>query len=184
MFETAFALVAAVYVQQTNWPIGVEREVDEGVYMQVVAEQQGWRVWRSESRNGVICKAVKSAKGKPHPVPVGVMTMLHGGTPFLNVTVTRHGSSNRPQYAYSWRARHYGKVSVKMRAVGARFYDDVEPTIIDGKRPSEGIYQVSVTSWEYPEILIGHVEETVEFDMTGIGWAEEQVLECQDSSSS
>lgn len=107
--------------------------------------------------------------------------MLYRGTPFYEITVSRHGFSKRPQYNYTWRAEHYGDVSVKIRALGDRFYEDVEKFIIDGKGPDEGIYQVSVVSWEYPAIRIGRVEETAEFDMTGIRWAEQRVLECQDA---
>ena len=57
---TATQLSAGVY---TNWPIGVEREVDEGVYMRLLSVSDGWRIWRIETKDDVDCRAIKSAIG-------------------------------------------------------------------------------------------------------------------------
>jgi hypothetical protein len=85
--------VLATTAGQTGaqWPVGVEREVDEGVYMRVAAAEQGWRIWRIETRDGIRCQAVKSARGRPHPVPVGVGSAFYGGTPYLMVSRSYRG---------------------------------------------------------------------------------------------
>lgn len=168
------ALAVALVAQETRWPIGTEREVDEGVYMQVVASDHGWRIWRSETRAGVDCKAVKSARGRPHPIPIGVASMLFRGTPFLEV-----GWSNPSQkFSYTWRTVHLGSVRFKARVPGSRFWEEGRGYEFDPAAFGESGIEVVLTSWEYPEIYIGHAEESATFDLAGLSWAQEQVVLC------
>lgn len=177
MFTTLAAIAAtgALTQPQAQWAIGSEREVDEGVYMQVVASDQGWRVWKIETRTGVQCKAVKSAVGRPHPVPVGVSSMMARGTPFLEVLWRddEHG------FSYSWGTEHYGKVRVKYRPVGARFWEERNNFDFDADDLAEQRLEVQLTSWEYPAILVGYAEEDAIFDLSGLEWAKGQVADCE-----
>lgn len=179
---TALLLSALTASQQTQWPEGIEREVDEGVYMQVADSQHGWRVWRTESRNGVVCKAVKSARGREHPIPVGVGPLLFRGTPFLEIHGSRHGFSGREIFSYDWTTRHYGRVAVKYRIAGERFYEEKSNGEFSASGLTEGSYDVVLISWEYPALNIGRAEEAAIFDMTGREWAEQRVLQCQDDA--
>ena len=77
--------LASTVAHAQGWVVGQEREVDEGVYARLVKPESGWRLWRFETKQGVTCKAVKSVKGQPHPVPVGVETVLFQGTPFIEI---------------------------------------------------------------------------------------------------
>lgn len=156
-----------------SWPIGVEREVDEGVYMSVRAVENGWRVWRTETRGGVSCLAVKSAKGRPHPIPVGVGSALYDGTPFL--TVSR---GYQDKLTYHWQTEHYGRVRTKIRIPGDKFWDEYgasgDMSKYDGR-----VVEIVMTSWEYPEILVGLSEEQALFDFTGMQSIIEKVDQCE-----
>lgn len=174
------ATLIAIALQTSNWPIGREREVDEGVYMKVIDENNGWRVWQSESRNGIVCKAVKSAQNRPHPIPVGVGNGLFQGTPFIEIHVQRHGFSNRPIYSYNWRTAHYGKVEIEYRPLGNRFYEKAKNGEFDGDSIEESPHDITLTSYEYPAILRGRAEEKAVFDFQGVEWARNRTLECQD----
>lgn len=156
-----------------RWTIGEEREVDAGTYMRLTANQQGWRIWRVETRSGAHCLAVKSARGRPHPAPLGVGSAFWGGTPSIRIS-----GLDRSRLTYSWQAHHLGRVRVKTRPIGARFWDDVSSYGETSPFSSEAPVEVHLTSWEYPELLIGLSEETAVFDPVGISWAEEQLRAC------
>jgi hypothetical protein len=157
-----------------DWPIGVEREVDEGIYMKVVAVENGWRLWRTETRSGIDCRAVKSAVGRPHPIPIGVGGGFFRGTPFLQVYRSYNGS-----VTYAWNARYHGRVRVKIRRPGERFWNEMDRpfgdmTSYDGER-----IDVVVSSWEYPEVLVGYSEESAQFNMIGLRAITERMLACE-----
>lgn len=169
----AFAAATAAQAFQ-SWPVGVEREVDEGVYMKVIAVENGWRLWRTETRSSVDCMAVKSAAGRPHPVPIGVGGALHRGTPYLQVYRSYDGTVR-----HAWHGRYYGRVRAKVRRPGERFWNE-----LDGARgdmtPYDGeTIEVVVSSWEYPEVLVGHSEEVANFSMEGLTSMEERMLACE-----
>ncbi|WP_143276014.1 hypothetical protein [Brevundimonas diminuta] len=174
------ATIIAIALQTSDWPLGREREVDEGLYMKVIDQNNGWRIWQSESQNGTICKAVKSARDRPHPIPVGVGTGLFRGTPFLEIHVQRHGFSGRPIYSYNWRTAHYGKVEIEYRLIGDRFYTKSNNGSFDGDSVDQSSYEITLTSFEYPAILRGRAEEKAVFDFEGLEWARTRTLECQD----
>lgn len=172
-----FAWLALALPQEVSWPIGVEREVDTGVYMQVVSQQSGWRIWRIERRAGVSCQAVKSAKGRPHPIPVGVDSMMFRGTPFLTV------SHPTKDFSYRWQAAHYGNVRVQYRLPGARFWEEGAERVFPAEEIGEREIELAVRSWEYPAIYEGLVEESAVFDLAGLDWARTQVLACEQAAT-
>lgn len=155
------------------WAVGTEREVDEGVYMQIVAAERGWRVWRIETAGGVDCRAYKSAQGRPHPVPVGVKSMMaRTGTPFLEV----YWSKGLNKFYSEWHAVHY-RGRATYRTPGDRFWEEDSP---DPTAVTERVVEVVMKSWEYPEILVGYAEERARFDLSGIRWAQEAVQTCNE----
>lgn len=169
-------LASLVFSQlQTSWPIGLEREVDAGTYMQVVASQYGWRIWKIDTRGGSQCKAVKSAIGRPHPIPLGVSSTMMRGTPFVEITwnAQDHG------FSYRWTTTHYGRVEIKYRSLGERFWEERENHNFSGDSLNESRYEIQLSSWEYPAILIGYAEESATFDFEGLAWAKSQVASCE-----
>jgi hypothetical protein len=164
--------VALTLTAGQTWAVGTEREVDEGVYMKVVSSEQGWRVWRIETRNGVQCRAYKSARGRAHPVPVGVNSMMDRvGTPFLEV----YWEARTAKFYSEWHGAHYGGMRAKYRVPGARFWEETPP---DPEAVNEQSVELSVDSYEYPAIFEGKAEERANFDLTGIRWATEAIRTC------
>lgn len=175
MFALIAALLVAPVAPSGQWSVGREREVDEGVYMRLVAQESGWRIWRVETRGGVTCKAVKSARGRAHPTPVGVAAMMEGGSPYVEVI---QGFGNRP-FSYAWGAHHYAGIRPKWRAVGARFWEEPGLMGTDLGAFAEQAIEVNLVSFEYAEIFVGRVEENAVLDLAGLGWAQEQITACQ-----
>jgi hypothetical protein len=172
MIALAALSLAALFPQE--WPVGVEREVDEGFYMQVFAADHGWRVWRTENRNGVFCKAIKPASGRSDPVPVGVANLMSRETPFVEVSWTPVLNT----FHYEWGATHYGGVRGKYRVPGERFWEDSFHGDID-LRPAAGkTIEVVVESYRYPELGVGRAEESGTVDLVGLEWALAEVIRC------
>jgi hypothetical protein len=158
-----------------SWPTGVEREVDEGTYMQVFAVNAGWKIWRIETKSSVNCKAVKSAKGRVHPEPVGVNSMMFNGTPFLEIELI-----NPPSYFdYTWRTEHYGDIEVKYRIAGSKFWEERNNSNFSADEIGEQAFEIAVVSWEYPALYVGRVEEKATFDLAGLSWAKSQIITCE-----
>lgn len=174
MMATAAALAAAGPSQQ-DWPVGVEREVDEGFYMQVFAADNGWRVWRTENRNGVFCKAVKPAQGRDHPTPIGVASFLTGGTPNVEISL----SYDRRSFQYDWGTTYRRGIRAKYRIPGERFWQDDLSGRTDLTHGAEQVIEVVVESYEYPSIRIGRAEEQGTIDLAGMGWAQTELRRCQ-----
>lgn len=143
------------------WPIGKEREVAPGFYVKVVYERLGWRVWRWETSAGVSCVAIKPAKGKTAPVPLGVGTAFfhYQSTPF----VSYYGSSKDYQWFLEGR---YSGGRAEYRTIGARFWTNTERSFSLSDTPEVPI-EIHITSWEYPTILAGLSEERAILDLTG-----------------
>lgn len=186
----AIALSLPAAADADDWSSGIEREVDEGTYMKVYASQFGWRIWRTEWKSGFSCDAVKSASGRPHPVPSGVSSILAGGTPYLTIykdeARDRYGKSlGYDQIKYVWRGRYLGDTTVKLRKPGERFWDEYEywdrDKIVDMKKYEEGKIEVYISSFEYPELGLGKVEENAIFDLSGIQWSIDMLDKCKQS---
>lgn len=162
-----------IQAQTSAWTFGQEREVDEGVYMTLLETFSGWRLWKIETRSGVECRAIKSAVGRPHPIPVGAGAVFYRGTPFLQIM-----PGYREPFRFSWETVHWGKVKVQFREQGEKFWESLEPnsndlTHLDGKK-----IEIHLTSWEYPEILVGFAEEKAVIDLSGMSQAMSKIDEC------
>ncbi len=166
----ATSVSAGVY---TNWPIGVEREVDEGVYMKVIEVSQGWRIWRIETRNDVDCRAIKSAIGRSHPIPLGAGAVFGMGTPFLQIY-----KGYKTPHTFAWETRHWGKVKIQYRRPGEKFWTQAEPLVDDLTQFDGQKLEISLTSWEYPDILVGFAKETGVIDLSGMAAAIEAIDKC------
>lgn len=177
VIASTFASIATAAHSQSAWPVGVEREVDEGYYMKIAAERFGWRIWRVETENETSCKAMKSARGRPHPIPVGVGSEMFRGTPFLEMRPSISEGRVR-QWRYDWNTIHGGRVAAKVRLLGERFWTEWGPADINLDSFSERLIEIVVSSWEYPAALVGYAEEQAVFDLAGLGWAKEQVNSC------
>ena len=168
------SIISAEVATAQTWPTGIEREVDEGFYFTPIAVKNGWRFWEMETKDGVSCIAIKSAVGRQHPVPLGVGGAFWKGTPFLQI----HKGYNTA-YVYSWSAEHYGKVGVKAREPNAKFWDVIPRTSFDLTKYDGKLVEISVTSWEYPEIYVGLVEEKGMFNFAGVAEATKFVEQCR-----
>lgn len=156
------------------WTPGVEREVDEGTYMRFLSEQEGWRIWRIETKDHLSCKAVKAARGRSHPKPIGVSSLMYGDTPFLEVW----GGGASSTISYRWFAARFGDVKIQYRKPGERFWEDVGVSGFNPDGVGEVPIEINVSSWEYPAISHGRVEEKAIFDLAGLAWAKDQLKSC------
>ncbi len=161
---------AAIY---QSWPVGVEREVDNGVYYTLLKVSAGWRVWKLETKNGVECRAVKSVEGRPHPIPIGVGAAFATGTPFLMIY-----SGGMRLTRFSWTAQHFGKARIQYRAIGEKFWNDGSMSQDDLRHFDGQRVGVSLTSWEYPELLVGYSKEVAVMNFSGLNAAIEAVENC------
>jgi hypothetical protein len=166
---SAAPAVAAIYSQ---WSVGQEREVDEGVYFKLVEVKNGWRLWRIETEKEIDCRAVKSVAGKRHPFPIGVMRAFYFGedvTPFITLL------SLDGNIRYSWKGRDPQNTQVQIRQPGEKFWvtDDGHRTLSDGAR-----LEVNVSSWEYPAISVGYHEAKGIIDLTGLDEMTAEISRC------
>jgi hypothetical protein len=155
---------------KVNWAIGEEFEADEGIYFKLLSVSSGWRLWRIETRHGVECRAVKSANGLPHPVPLGVSNLFYGGDPRAVVL----WSGYQHKLVVDLEGKGTRNHAVLTRVVGDKFWDD-------GKtfNPAEGQkIEVSIASWKYPDARIGYQESKGVLDFSGLKLIRERVLEC------
>lgn len=156
------------------WNVGAEREVDQGYYLSLVYNQNGWRVWRTETTGGAYCRAVKSARGRPHPTPIGVGDILWQGTPFL---IIRGGGLG--DYIPEFRGR-WGRAApsdTRIRRSGDRFWKQA-PEFADLYRRPPGTIEVNLTTFEYDSIRVGRAEETAELDLVGLEAALSALAQC------
>lgn len=154
------------------WSVGQEREVDEGYYFKLLKVEAGWRLWRIETKEGVECRAVKSAAGQPHPVPLGFTVNFEGGEPFIIL----YWSDVKKTVLHAWEGEDVRNASVQVRPVGNKFWNE-EPR--DTKYHDGARLEVNVMSWEYPEIRVGYHEAKGLFDLTGIDSMRAEIERCR-----
>lgn len=143
-----------------EWPQGYEREADEGYYFSVVHQRQGWRVWRIESADGVLCKAVKPARGNSHPEPLGFKDALSGGTPNLVISRDYKGAPT-----VELRGK-FGR-SNRWREPEARFWHETFAySDLIGREGTQ--IEVNIETYEYPHLRYGKVEDRGRIDLTGL----------------
>lgn len=157
-----------------DWPIGLEREVDEGFYMKVVAVENGWRIWRIETKSEVECRAIKSVRGQPHPIPVGVGGAFFRGTPNLMIY-----KGSRSNLTYAWSGEHLNERTIQIRRPGDKFWKQIKNYDSQELYRDGALLEVNVQSWEYPEIYVGLSDEKGIIDLTGLAAAQERVRTCK-----
>lgn len=178
-FLTAAVMTLALQASSA-WVIGQEREVDQGTYITLQAEQDGWRIWRVDTKAGVECKAAKSSIGQAHAVPLGYKDALFGPAPRMEISAymtfaVPYGPPSELRLAQDWFGTHgYGQT--QFRAVGERFFQSIAE--LKNNREGLKVIEVNNVSYEYPAIYVGMSEVNAQFDLTGIDWAEAQVLSC------
>jgi hypothetical protein len=98
--------------------------------------------------------------GRGYPYPLGVGSVLRGATPFLEADSYTPGALS-VTLSGSW-----GGGKAEYRSIGERFWTawkaDMPLADWDGKK-----LQVHITTWEYPEIMVGMADETGILDLTG-----------------
>lgn len=165
-----YPLAAIASIPQLAWRVGMEREVDEGTYAKLVAEAQGWRLWRFETRHGHTCSLVKSAVGRPHPAPIGVGAALWKGSPYIRIQFGGMSESASLHGRFSETKREW-------RRPGDRFWQPFTSQTpwdeFDGHR-----IEVHVESWEYEAILVGLEDERGVIDFRGLAPMLDAAREC------
>ena len=154
---TSAVLPASIPVRQ-QWKIGEEREVDEGIYFKLLSVENGWRLWRIETRGSVECRAVKSARGKIDPFPIGAGAMFGFGEPYI--TIWKLGGELR----YFWKGADIENSAIQIRRQGAKFWDADNGNEVF--RDSD-VLEVNIGSWEYPAVRVGYHETKGVVDFTG-----------------
>lgn len=140
--------------------------------MKLVYNQTGWRVWRTETKDGVRCRAIKSAKGQPHPQPLGFRDSLWKGTPYLSLS-KGYKSNLSVDLAGRW---GFGG---EWRDLGDKFWENrldfQDLAIRDGRQ-----IEVHLKTWEYNAIKVGLAEERGLIDLTGLRAVLEALKACDD----
>lgn len=166
LLAVSSGVAGTVYRQ---WAVGQEREIDEGVYATLYYQQAGWRVWRFETSARVWCKAIKSAAGKPHPVPVGVSDYMVGGTPSLVVT---YQDQVRREFKIEGAERDE---KGEYRLAGKKFWTAIDSDIADHDGATMDVH---VESWEYPAIMVGLADEKGTISLAGMSAALSAAEKC------
>lgn len=171
LFFSLLSITPAHANKQFAWTVGQEHEVDEGIYFKLLKIENGWRLWRTETRFGVDCIAVKSAVGEQPAVPMGVAGLFSGGLPRLVI----HWSDWRRRIEFGWEGKHLGEQEVLLRNPGERFWADAKSrtSFTDGEK-----IEVDISSWEYPEIFLGFHEAKGVIDLTGLDAMRTYISQC------
>jgi hypothetical protein len=169
----SFVASSALPAVYTKWSIGMEREVAEGIYMKLIGISEGWRIWRIETRNDVDCRAVKSAIGRPHPIPAGAGAVFMLGTPFLMIM-----KGYQSPHSFSWNTTHWGDVEGQYRLVEEKFWSPLKERSDDLSQFDGKTLEISLTSYEYPAVNVGFAKETGRIDLKGMGAAIAAIDKC------
>lgn len=192
----AFGLLASLLVMSSPisgaatralpWHVGEEREIDAGLYMTLVSEISGWRIWREEGSGGKNCVAVKPANGVRQPTPLSSY-MFHGGYPAIAVSETTVMGNKRIDWQLL--GAYYQPQTQEFRNKGDRFYvhrpdlfassSEWDRILTYGDRAIE----VHVGSWRYPAISVGFSEQYGIIDLSGLSKAVEAMKACNAASS-
>jgi hypothetical protein len=179
LVSTALAAMM-VFQSADEWQIGVEREVDAGVYMTLMERRDGWTLYRVEDVQGFACVAVKPANGSPEPRPLGFGDSFYQRNGmrlelWTNISERPTRRNPRVNVYMNWEAREI-TTEVMWRRPGDRFFNAVDS--LPGSRQMPDQIEIHRIAYEYPELGIGRYEQTETFELAGIAWAEDQVRAC------
>jgi len=142
------------------WGLDVECESSPGVYACLVAEADGWGLWRFETANGVYYIAGKAAVGLRMPEPLGYAQALFTPGLFMHMVV-------RDELLAFVQGRHAYTVKAEMRIEGARFMQPVparfDPLPFDGKR-----IEFVLRTMPGPQSFTKAINEQAIIEMTGL----------------
>ncbi len=158
---TAAGLVSA----QDGWEVGAEREVEMGSFVKLLADEDGWRTYLTETSDGKRCATVKPQDGVPPPRIIG------SGSPYTRSTETFveiFESWPRSKWRIDCPGSGRRCAEVGYRLVGGRlmtrpsYEDPVDLSVADQ------VIEFFAAGYEYYEIQSGYgrVEGTI--DMTGL----------------
>lgn len=155
-----------------QWRVGQEFEVDAGVYAKLLAEQSGWRLWKFDKKDSAVCIATKSSVAKGAIYPLGVGQHFFGGTPRLEVTI-KDGDVT----FINLQGKLRGLLNPEFRHNGDRFWTPWPPdkSILFGSRTIE----VHITTWRYPEVMVGMIEEYGLIDFSGFEQILQKSIDCR-----
>lgn len=162
----------AYSASRVSWAVGQEKEVDEGYFFTLAEIKAGWRLWRIETKSGVECRAVKSAVGRQHPIPLGFTVNFTQGEPFIVL----YWSDRDQKVVHFWQGQDIEVSRVQTRMAGEKFWSDEtrESSYADGAK-----LEVNVISWEYPKIYVGYHEARGAFDLSGLDAMKRSIEECR-----
>lgn len=177
----ALSLVAPAYAG--GWKVGVEKEIKPGVYAKLVAEKQGWSIWKFENASGSECHATKPATGVSRPEPFD-FGFFFGGYPSIRLAFDYNRSSSKSDTWSTkeliWRVQaSVVRPRAQYRLVGEKFMTEFGWTPpfdeLDGKK-----IDLAVEGWRYPEIYVDHVEHKGVVDLLGMRDAADLLYSCRD----
>lgn len=170
MRPVALVVGVVLLVAAAPWTVGGEREIEPGVYAKLFSAQDGWRVWRFETRRGGHCAAVKAAGGAPL-TPIGPHNFA-GPKPHIQIVK----SIGYPERQWSVAGR-WGSLRGEYRLPGERFYtpidDDPRISTLDGRA-----VDLHIASWEYPSLRAGLADERGAVSLTGLNAALAKLEAC------
>lgn len=167
---SAFALVGSAHAQS----VGVEREVQPGIYLTLVEIKDGWRLWRYDTSTLTYCHAVKPSVGKRSPMPLGT-GFYSGSYPYFEIRTDPAGRAS-----WSMGGRFPGFSIMRWRQEGERFFKTAhsretnDPTGLDGK-----VLDAVVTTWEDEILRYNETDVRGKFDLTSMADMQAKVVACR-----
>lgn len=181
--------------QNIDWQVGEEVETAPGVYQTLVARDGDWSVWKYQNSADWSCVAILRKEGGDHTWPTEKYGHMYGSTvsngsypylliqPFLTRSYGDRASGN-PMYAGG---TYSGKVTWELRPEGERFFQRLVPgtqsmqtaqamSAYAGQR-----IEVMVTSWEFPNLMVGQQIDKGTFHIVDMDKAIETLERCKRS---
>jgi hypothetical protein len=154
------------------WHVGVERELLPGVYVKLLDEKNGWRLWQTDTKELTYCFAVKPAFGRSHPSPVG-NDYFKGSFPYLKLSTNIRGG---PEWEGG--GRYAGDTATEWRRLGERFFEPVVPSETDLSAEEGRTLEINVVSYEDDVLHYGRSEDAGRFSLAGAREMTSRVKSC------
>ena len=184
----AFASISAsprdIYLGSLEeWSVGDTHETQDGeVYVTLLAQQYGWRVWEWERSHGNGCVATKAAEGHHSIYPLIGTHFTSVGPSYGLGYIKVRTSGSRMLYGWSSPSLSNSAASLNLRKDGDRFWTNVGRAVTDEDLEpyGEGVVEVKGESYTNPTLRWDHqkVEVTGRFDLKGLAWAKKELRAC------